>query len=58
MSVGISIKRRLHYGWVIFGLTFANLTIEGGTRNSQPVFLLALRNGFGSSVRQLINKSG
>ena len=50
MSVGISIKRRLHYGWVIFGLTFANLTIEGGTRNSQPVFLLALRNGFGSSV--------
>lgn len=43
-------KRKLHYGWVIFGLTFANLTIEGGAKNSQPVFLLALRNSFGSSV--------
>lgn len=43
-------KRKLHYGWVIFGLTFANLTIEGGAKNSQPVFLVALRNSFGSSV--------
>ena len=50
MSVRTSIKRKLHYGWVIFGLTFINLTIEGGAKNSQPVFLLALRNGFGSSV--------
>ena len=50
MSVGTSIKHKLHYGWVIFGLTFANLVAEGGSKNSQPVFLLALRNGFGSSV--------
>ena len=49
-SLLTSIKRKLHYGWVIFGLTFANLTIEGGAKNSQPVFLLALRNSFGSSV--------
>ena len=48
MSVGTSIKHKLHYGWVIFGLTFANLTAEGGAKNSQPVFLLALRNGFGA----------
>ena len=50
MSVGTSIKLKLHYGWVILGLTFANLTIEGGAKNSQPVFLLALSKGFGSSV--------
>lgn len=44
------VKRKLHYGWVIFGLTFTNLTIEGGAKNSQPVFLLALRNNFQSSA--------
>jgi MFS family permease len=45
-----SVKRRLHYGWVIFGLTFTNLTIEGGAKNSQPVFLVALRDSFQSSA--------
>jgi MFS family permease len=50
MELIASVKRRLHYGWVIFGLTFANLTIEGGAKNSQPVFLVALQNSFQSSA--------
>jgi MFS family permease len=45
-----SLRGKLHYGWVIFGLTFANLTIEGGAKNSQPVFLVALHQGFGTSL--------
>ena len=43
-------KRRLHYGWVIFLLTFSNLTVEGGSKNVQSVFLVALRDHFSSSV--------
>ena len=43
-------KRRLHYGWVIFLLTFSNLTVEGGSKNVQSVFLVALRDHFRSSV--------
>ena len=45
-----TIKRRLHYGWIIFALTFANLTAEGGAKNVQGVFLVALRDHFRSSV--------
>ena len=45
-----TIKRRLHYGWVIFGLTFANLTVEGGAKNVQGVFLVAFRGYFRSSL--------
>ena len=45
-----AIKRRLHYGWVIFALTFTNLTVEGGSKNVQSVFLVALRDHFRSSV--------
>ncbi len=45
-----AIKGRLHYGWVIFLLTFSNLTVEGGAKNVQSVFLVALRNHFRSSV--------
>ena len=45
-----TIKRRLHYGWVIFLLTFSNLTVEGGSKNVQSVFLVALRDHFRSSV--------
>ncbi len=45
-----TLKRKLHYGWVIFGLTFANLTIEGGAKNVQGVFLVAFRDYFRSSV--------
>ena len=44
------VKRKLHYGWVIFGLTFTNLTVEGGAKNSQPVFLVALHQSFGGSL--------
>ncbi len=44
------VKRRLHYGWVIFLLTFSNLTVEGGSKNVQSVFLVALRDHFRSSV--------
>ena len=45
-----ALKRRLHYGWVIFLLTFSNLTVEGGSKNVQSVFLVALRDHFRSSV--------
>jgi MFS family permease len=45
-----TIKRRFHYGWVIFALTFSNLTVEGGAKNVQGVFLVALRDHFRSSV--------
>ena len=45
-----TIRRRLHYGWVIFALTFSNLTVEGGAKNVQGVFLVALRDHFRSSV--------
>ncbi|MCY4366150.1 MAG: MFS transporter [Chloroflexi bacterium] len=45
-----AIRRRLHYGWVIFALTFTNLTVEGGSKNVQAVFLVALRDHFRSSV--------
>ena len=45
-----AIKRRVHYGWVIFALTFTNLTVEGGSKNVQSVFLVALRDHFRSSV--------
>ena len=39
-----------HYGWVIFALTGANLTVEGGMKNSVPVIFVALRDGFGRSA--------
>ena len=45
-----TIKRRVHYGWVVFLLTFSNLTVEGGSKNVQSVFLVALRDHFRSSV--------
>ena len=32
-----SLKRRWHYGWAIFALTFANLIVEGGVKNVVPV---------------------
>lgn len=45
-----AVKRRLHYGWVIFLLSFSNLTVEGGSKNVQSVFLVALRDYFQTSV--------
>ena len=38
-----SLKRRWHYGWAIFALTFANLIVEGGVKNVVPVVFVALR---------------
>ncbi len=35
-----------HYGWVIFGLSFANLFVEGGVKNTVPVVYVALRDSF------------
>ncbi len=45
-----TIKAKAHYGWAIFGLTFANLTVEGGIKNTAPVLFLALREAFGYSA--------
>src|SRR5687768_4759880 len=35
-----------NYGWVIFGLSFANLLAEGGIKNTVPVMYVALRDSF------------
>ena len=43
-------KPKRNYGWVILGLSFGNLIVEGGVKNCQPVFLPALRQGFGGSA--------
>ena len=43
-------RKKLNYGWVILGLIFGNLFVEGGVRNTQPVLLPALRNNFGGSA--------
>lgn len=50
MAIVASIKRRAHYGWAIFGLSFTNLTVEGGIKNSEAVFFVALRDSFKSSA--------
>ena len=46
MNIVGKIKRKSHYGWAIFGLTFTNLTVEGGIKNSEAVFFVALRDHF------------
>ena len=43
-------SKKLNYGWVILGLIFGNLFVEGGHRNTQPVLLPALRQNFGGSA--------
>ena len=43
-------RRRLHYGWVIFVLSLGNLTVEGGTKNSEAVYFNALKDAFGRSA--------
>ena len=50
MEKSESRKRKPGYGWIILGLTFGNIFVEGGVKNSQPVFLPALRQGFGGSA--------
>jgi MFS family permease len=39
-------RRRLPYGWVIFVLSFTNLIVEGGMKNTVPVVYVALRDSF------------
>jgi len=39
-------RHSLHYGWVIFGLSFLNLVTEGGLKNTVPVLYVALRDSF------------
>ena len=46
MNIVGKIKRKSHYGWAIFALTFTNLTVEGGIKNSEAVFFVALRDHF------------
>lgn len=43
-------RSRLHYGWVVFVLSLGNLTVEGGTKNSEAVFFNALRQHFQDSA--------
>ena len=43
-------SEKLNYGWVILGLIFGNLFVEGGVRNTPPVLLPALRQNFGGSA--------
>lgn len=43
-------RSRLHYGWVVFVLSIGNMTVEGGTKNSESVYFLALREAFGRSA--------
>ena len=43
-------RTRLHYGWVIFVLGLGNLTVEGGTKNSEAVYFNALKDAFGRSA--------
>ena len=46
----LTARSRLHYGWVIFVLSLGNLTVEGGTKNSEAVYFNALRDAFGRSA--------
>lgn len=46
MKLLSKIKCKAHYGWAIFGLTFTNLTVEGGIKNSEAVLFVALRDYF------------
>jgi MFS family permease len=39
-------RHTLHYGWVIFGLSFINLVTEGGLKSTIPVVYVALRDSF------------
>ena len=39
-------RYNLHYGWVIFGLSFLNLVTEGGLKSTVPVLYVALRDSF------------
>ena len=46
----LAARSRLHYGWVVFVLSLGNLTVEGGTKNSEAVYFSALKDAFGRSA--------
>ena len=50
MRLILAIRKKAHYGWAIFGLSFINLTVEGGIKNSEPVFFVALLDTFGAGA--------
>tara|TARA_B100000029_G_scaffold135906_1_gene130451 strand:+ start:672 stop:1985 length:1314 start_codon:yes stop_codon:yes gene_type:complete len=50
MDESLPKKRRANYGWVILALTFGNIFVEGGVKNSHSVLLPALKQGFGGST--------
>ena len=50
MRLILALRKKAHYGWAIFGLSFINLTVEGGIKNSEPVFFVALLNTFGAGA--------
>lgn len=54
------IKLLKYPGWTVFGLAFCNLVVEGGAKNAESVFYLALKNGFkaGATVTSLIFSVG
>ena len=46
----VAARSRLHYGWVVFVLSLGNMTVEGGTKNSESVYFHALKDAFGRSA--------
>src|SRR5499426_4697183 len=44
--MALQTRQTLHYGWIIFGLSFLNLVAEGGLKSTIPVVYVALRDSF------------
>ena len=44
--MALQARQTLHYGWIIFGLSFLNLVAEGGLKSTIPVVYVALRDSF------------
>jgi MFS family permease len=44
--MALQARQTLHYGWIIFGLSFLNLVVEGGLKSAVPVVYVALRDSF------------
>lgn len=43
-------RKRLHYGWIVAGLTFVTLAVAAGTRSAPGVLIVALERAFGWST--------
>ena len=54
------VKQLKYPGWTVFFLSFSNLIVEGGAKNTESVFYLALKNGFktGATVTSLVFSLG